>query len=118
MSAASDRNLLFGILALQMDFINRDDVIVAMNAWVLDKTHSLGHILVEQGKLNPDTEALLEALVVKHLEQHGHAPERSLATLGPVVQTCDALGGIQDADVQASLAALPTPPLPHLSETV
>ncbi len=33
----ADRNLLFGILALQMDFISRDALIAAMNAWVLDK---------------------------------------------------------------------------------
>ena len=35
--ATADRNLLFGILALQMDFIRRDDLIAAMHAWVLDK---------------------------------------------------------------------------------
>src|SRR5262249_35564205 len=33
--AAADRNLLFGILALQMDFIRRDALIAAMNAWVV-----------------------------------------------------------------------------------
>jgi eukaryotic-like serine/threonine-protein kinase len=38
----TDRNLLFGILALQMDFISRDQLIAAMNAWVLDKSKSLG----------------------------------------------------------------------------
>ena len=32
--SAADRNLLFGILALQMDFITRDALIAAMNAWV------------------------------------------------------------------------------------
>ena len=39
---ASDRNLLFGVLALQLDFIRRDDLVAAMNAWVLDL--SLIHI--------------------------------------------------------------------------
>jgi hypothetical protein len=34
---SADHNLLFGILALQMDFIRRDTLIDAMNAWVLDK---------------------------------------------------------------------------------
>jgi hypothetical protein len=37
--SAADRNLLFGILALQMDFIGRDDLVAAMNAWVLDKAN-------------------------------------------------------------------------------
>ena len=39
---SSDRNLLFGILAVQMDFVSRDDLIAAMNAWVLDKVKPLG----------------------------------------------------------------------------
>jgi len=37
MSPSADRNLLFGILALQMDFISREQLISAMHAWVLDK---------------------------------------------------------------------------------
>src|SRR5262245_1143257 len=49
--AGADRNLLFGILALQMDFINRDQLIAAMNAWVLDKAQPLGQILCAQGAL-------------------------------------------------------------------
>ena len=34
---AANRNLLFGILALQMDFIDRDQLVAAMNRWVLEK---------------------------------------------------------------------------------
>ena len=48
---AADRNLLFGILALQMDFITRDDLIAAMNAWVLEKHRPLADVLEEQGAL-------------------------------------------------------------------
>ena len=38
---AADLNLLFGILALQMDFISRDQLVAAMHAWVLDKSKAL-----------------------------------------------------------------------------
>ncbi len=55
-SPAADRNLLFGILALQLDFIGRDDLIAAMNAWVLDKNKVLGRVLPEQRQ--PPTLAL------------------------------------------------------------
>ena len=41
-SASSDRNLLFGILALQVNFISRDALIKGMNAWVLEKHRPLG----------------------------------------------------------------------------
>src|SRR5436309_13789548 len=86
---ASDRNLLFGVLALQMDFINRDALVRAVNAWVLDKDKPLGQILVEQGSLREDAHLLLEALVEKHLEMHGGDPHKSLASvssLGPVLE--------------------------------
>src|SRR5260370_25616064 len=80
-SRAADRNLLFGILALQMYFVSRDQLIAAMHAWVLDKARPLGQLLVEQEALGQNEHALLEALVEKHVERHGNDPEKSLAAL-------------------------------------
>ncbi|MBX7105837.1 MAG: hypothetical protein K1X57_17265, partial [Gemmataceae bacterium] len=64
---AADRNLLFGILAVQMDFITRDQLVAAMNAWVLDKGKPLGQVLVEQGALPAGKRQLLEPLVDQHV---------------------------------------------------
>src|SRR4051794_12777044 len=69
--ANADRNLLFGILALQMDFIPRDALIAAMNAWVLDKRKTLGQILVAQRALDPQDQALLEPMIARHVQIHG-----------------------------------------------
>jgi hypothetical protein len=33
--AHGDRNLLFGVLAVQLDFVSRDALLAAMNRWVL-----------------------------------------------------------------------------------
>ena len=64
MSAAhSDRNLLFGVLALQMDFLGRDALLAAMHAWVIDKSKPLGEILVEQQALRPDSCTALPILM-------------------------------------------------------
>jgi serine/threonine protein kinase/WD40 repeat protein len=101
---SADRNLLFGILALQMDFISRDALIASMNAWVLDKDKPLGQILVEQRALAPKRLALLEALVEEHLNEHGRDPERSLAAVGPAGIARAQLDKIADLDVRASLA--------------
>ena len=60
--SAADINLLFGILALQMDFISRDALIQAMHAWVLEKDMPLGQILRRQGALRDDTLTLLKSL--------------------------------------------------------
>ena len=105
MSASADRNLLFGILALQMDFVTRDQLVTAMNAWVLDKAKPLGVVLLEQAALDADTLALLEALVRKHLARHGDDPAASLAALSFVGQVQDELQNITDSDLKDSLAA-------------
>ena len=103
-SPAADRNLLFGILALQMDFVSRDALIAAMNAWVLDKAKPLGQILVEQGALDAGNRAWLEAGVERHLEMHGNDPQQSLAAVSSLRSVRQDLQQIADADVQASLA--------------
>jgi eukaryotic-like serine/threonine-protein kinase len=109
--AAADRNMLFGILAVQMDFVAADALIAAMNAWVLDKERPLGSHLIDAGALKPDTQALIQALVDKHIEQHGGRVEQSLAAISSVDGLRRDLSQIADADVQTSLAqaVLPTP---------
>src|SRR5437868_3475257 len=104
MPSAADRNLLFGILALQMDFISRDQWVAGRHAWVLEKSKPLGQVLAEQGVLTEDRRTLLEGLVQEHLKQHGNDPEKSLAALTPVSSARKELEQFTDADVQASLA--------------
>jgi hypothetical protein len=100
----ADRNLLFGILALQMDFISREQLIAAMNAWVLDKGKALGDILVAQQALEPSRRALLGVLVEEHLRQHGNDPQQSLAAISSIRSVHAELAQIGDADVEHSLA--------------
>src|SRR4051812_24124851 len=107
---AADRNLLFGILALQLDFITRDALVAAMNAWVLDKARPLGQILEERGALGGDNHQLLETLVRKHLEAHGGDPHKSLASVGSLGTVREELRSITDPDLHASLAGVPADP--------
>ena len=107
MSAHStDRNLLLGILALQMDFITRDQFVAGMNAWVLEKTTPLGVVLVRQGALAQVNHDLLAALVDAHIRQHNNDPQQSLAALAAASSARRDLQQLADADVQASLAAV------------
>jgi formylglycine-generating enzyme required for sulfatase activity/serine/threonine protein kinase len=115
---SSDYNLLFGILALQMDFVGRDDLIAAMNAWVLNKAKPLSQVLLEQGALDVDNRAWLEAGVERHLARHGQDPQQSLAALDVPGLLREELQQIADPDVQASLAAVGgTPTGNHLEST-
>ena len=102
--AEAARHLLFGILALQNNFIDRDALLAAFNTWVADKSRTLGQILVERGALAGDEHALLEALVGKHLKRYGDDPGRSLAALGPIASVHRDLERIADGDLHASLA--------------
>jgi serine/threonine-protein kinase len=101
--AASDRNLLFGILAVQMDFVSRDALLAAMSAWVLDKAKPLGQILRGQGALSEEHLALLSAMVESHIKQHDNDTRRSLAAVSSIRSVHRDLQAVGDADVQASL---------------
>src|SRR5438552_115145 len=90
-----------------MDFIDRDQLVAGMNAWVLDKARPLGQVLVGQRALDPSEQSLLEALVEKHLERHGNDAEKSLAALSSVEPARKDLARLADAEVQASLAHVP-----------
>ncbi len=46
---SADRNLLFGVLALQMDFLTQEQLIQGMQAWVLEKSQPLENLLVAKG---------------------------------------------------------------------
>src|SRR5580692_198249 len=100
---AADRNLLFGILALQMDFITRDQLVAAMNAWFLDKAKPLGVILHEQRALAEEQLAALDTLVNVHVKRHGNDPQKSLAALSSLEGIKRSLASIADPDIQASL---------------
>jgi serine/threonine-protein kinase len=98
--------LLFGLLALQNNFIDRDALLSAFGAWVADKSQSLGQILLERGALSSGRHAAIEILVQEHLQQHGHDPERSLAVLKVVPEVRNQLEVVPDLDLQASLLFL------------
>jgi WD40 repeat protein/tetratricopeptide (TPR) repeat protein/tRNA A-37 threonylcarbamoyl transferase component Bud32 len=105
----ADRNLLFGILALQLDFVSRDELIAAMHAWVLDKAMPLGQLLVARHAIQASEPDVLDALVAKHLERHGGDLEQSLAAAQVPVALRDDLHRLGDRDLQESLAQLSTP---------
>lgn len=108
MVRTADRNLLFGILALQMDFISRDQLVAGMNAWVLDKERALGDVLLDQGALSAPRRQLLDALVEEHVAAHGGSPEQSLAALSPALPAAlpAELSTVNEPDLHATLSRL------------
>jgi eukaryotic-like serine/threonine-protein kinase len=109
--SSADRNLLLGVLALQLDFLTRDALIAGMNAWAVDKTKPLGRILCEQGALPPARLGLLDALVDDHLDRHGGDVEASLASASNGSTLAESFDGVADPDVRSTLSALAVPRL-------
>src|SRR3954462_10731325 len=95
----ADRNLLFGILAVQMNFVARDALIAAMHAWVLERSQPLGRILVEQQALSAARHDLAEQLATEHRAAHDGNAEKTLAAGGGVGPIRDDLQHINDPEL-------------------
>jgi serine/threonine-protein kinase len=104
----TDRNLLFGVLALQADLLDNDRFAEACSAWATRKEMPLADLLVERGWLTAQDRADVEQLLARKLKKHGGDAHAGLAevTTDPVRRT---LAGVADPDVQQALAG-PTPP--------
>ena len=105
-SPTADRNLLFGVLALQLNFVTRDALVGAMHAWVLDKAKPLGQILLDQNQLTPGQFQALEGLLGEHLQVHG-TPLDSLRSLAPGSEVRSAISDLDDPDLLTCMLALP-----------
>jgi WD40 repeat protein len=103
--SGADCNLLYGMLALQMNFVSRDGVLAAMQAWVFDKSRPLGQVLQEQGLLTPERRQALDQLLAAHLQANDGDAHQSLAAVALPATLRDDLRSLGDADVQASLQA-------------
>ena len=101
--ADADRNLLFGLLALQNGLIDQGQLVAAFQAWTLDKARSLADHLVGRGDLDPDQRAGVEAMVGLHLKKHGGDSEKSLAAIPAGRSTRESLAKLGDPDIEATL---------------
>jgi tetratricopeptide (TPR) repeat protein/tRNA A-37 threonylcarbamoyl transferase component Bud32 len=77
----ADRDILFGVFAVQMNFIDRTALRTALAARAQARHRPLGDILVEQNALSANLRDQLEAVLEQHVQRHGDAV-RSLAALG------------------------------------
>ncbi len=100
------RNMLFGLLALHNNFIDRDGLLAAFNGWIADKSKPLGQLLRDRGALSPARYAVLEQLVEEHIQQHGCDPERSLAEIKVVPEVRKHLERVADLDFQCTLMSV------------
>lgn len=106
----ADRNLLFGVLALQSNFVSREALVAALHQWVANKSRDLGELLCEQGGLTRKQSQLLSELVAEFIHQVGSA-EKCLQQISSITLVRDDLSTISDLEVQTSLSHLSPPPV-------
>ena len=110
----ADRNLLFGVLAVQLDFVSRDDLIAATSRWVLDKQQPLSEVFVSQGMISEEESKLIDNVVQKHLERNNDDPRQSLQSIEAFEAVRTKLEELPDTEVRQSMETpydtLATPP--------
>jgi eukaryotic-like serine/threonine-protein kinase len=102
----ADRDLLFGLLALQIGLIDQEHLIAAFRAWAGNKSRPMADYLTERGDLDEDDRAAVDALVARHLKKHGGSTEKSLAAIPAGVSTRESLARIGDPQIEQTLVQL------------
>ncbi len=99
-------NLLFGLIALQLDFVQREQLVAATRTWLTDKSRRIDQILVEQGAIHEEDRDMLAPLVERHLKNHGGDLQQSLATLSSIGSVAEDLHTLGDPQIDATLSAV------------
>ena len=99
----TDRNLLFGLLALQTGMIDQGALFAAFAAWTRDKSRALADHLVALGHLDAARRAAVEAIAGVHVQALGGDIEKSLAVLNVGRSTRESLALAGGPDVTATL---------------
>ena len=101
---AADRDLLFGLLALQNGLVDRSQLVAGFQAWILNKSRPLADHLVARGDLDEGQRGVVAALADLHVQKHGGSTEESLASIAAAPSTRQSLAQLGDPDVYATLA--------------
>src|SRR5262245_58946563 len=99
----ADRNLLFGLLALQNGLIDQSQLVAAFQAWTVDKAHALAEHLISLGHLNDAERAGVEAMAALHVKKYADV-EQSLAAIPTGRSTRASLAQLGDPEIERTLA--------------
>src|SRR5262249_16239128 len=101
----TDRNLLFGVLALQADAITASQFVEACASWAARKDAALADVLLQRGWITPEDKSHVDYLLARKLQNPGGDPRASLAEAAGA-DLRRSLAAVADPDVQQSLAGL------------
>ena len=102
----TDRNLLFGVLAIQLDLINSQQFTDVCSAWTTRKESSISDILVERQWINVDDRGDIERLLERKLKKHEGDIRRTLGSAADA-HVRGTISKVNDQSVRQSLMTLP-----------
>lgn len=102
-AANTDRNVLFGILGLRLELLTREQFLFAMQRWTLEKSKSLGQILVEQNILEEADRGILDALADRLIARRGNDPKATLDAMGTLGSLRADLRELHDDDLLVTM---------------
>jgi tetratricopeptide (TPR) repeat protein/tRNA A-37 threonylcarbamoyl transferase component Bud32 len=99
-----ERNLLFGLRALQSGLIDRGQLLAALRSWMLDQGRPLADHL--SGLRDPDDEqrARVDRLVAQQLNDPGNEAERGMISILASLLRHESLAGGVEPDLHETLA--------------
>lgn len=102
---AADRNLLFGLLALQNGLIDQDQLVAAFRAWIRDRTRPLADNLPPARPGCRQAGGGRGAGRAARQEPRWQRPEE-LAVIGTARSTCASLAGLDNPEMEHTLTQL------------
>ena len=100
----TDRNLLFGLLALQNGLIDQGQLVAAFQAWTRDKAGRWPTTSSTAATSTPTSAAVIEAMAGLHVKKHGGDVEKSLAAVRRTARLARAWPHLGEPDIEATLA--------------
>ena len=102
--AGAEDHLLFGLIALQVGLVDQAQLVAAFQAWARDKSRPLADYLSQQGSLDADGRAAVEAMAAVHVKKHGGDAEQSLAAIPAGCTAREQLASLGDPEVTVTIA--------------
>ena len=102
-----DRDLLLGVIAVQLAQATPQQVMAAASAYVADRSKGVGQRLRDDGALDDERLAMLDRMVDDALKAHGGDVPRTVQTLGGERVLLASFGGSLVKDERGQLSIVP-----------
>lgn len=102
----ANREILFGLLAAQLQFVPRSAIVDAVRDWLQDQRKSVGEILIKKGVLQLDQRELLDSLTNEQIKKKWGDIVQSIADLSSVTQLLADLQSLKAVELKQSLETI------------